>query len=51
MTVGVSLERTNHCFTWLNGDVQERQQRRGTKSERGLIIEKGDESKAANVVD
>lgn len=25
MTVGVSLERTNHCFTWLNGDVQKRQ--------------------------
>lgn len=24
MTVGVSLEWTNHCFTWLNGDVQKR---------------------------
>lgn len=24
MTVGVSLGWTNHCFTWLNGDVQKR---------------------------
>lgn len=24
MTAGVSLERTNHYFTWLNGDVQKK---------------------------